>query len=291
MKIFFVFNLFAGLFILLFTLKNLQQNRRYKKFIGQKKAYSAQTQTSQVFGFYQLKEWLFKIFDKEGIIITALISLVLLALNALFLDFNPFFVILCSICISLYFIHISRKKRTIQDFEKNFPELLVVLNGAISAGNNLHQALSDCANSIDGVLQKELKTISRSLDIGDDITKVFEESYKRLPFRDYYFFLTSLSVSLNSGAKLKEILNKLAVSSTKAKAIEKKKETVTAEARMSAKIVALIPFIFLLILKFISPENFDFIIHDEKGRYILYYFLGSELLGVLTVMFLMRKIG
>lgn len=229
-------------------------------------------------------------FKKSGLIALSITFAIIMTINAFFLNFNSILVAIFAFLIGVLVVNKLHQKAITDDFEKNFPELLVVLNGAISAGANVTQALSDSANSIDGILGREIKLIVKSLSIGDDMQKVFDLSYTRLPFKSYYFFLTALSVSLNSGAKLKEILSRLSSSVTKAKAMEKKKNALTSEARTSSKITAAIPFAFLFLMKFISPENFDFILHDEHGRYILYYFLGSEFIGMIIILFLMRKI-
>lgn len=229
-------------------------------------------------------------FNRKNLIILCAIICIFVAVNKLFLGFNLALAAIFAGFVGIYLINSFHLKLIRDDFDKNFPEVLVILNGAISAGANVPQALNDCANAVSGVLSSELKKIVKSLAIGDDANKVFEASYKRLPFKSYYFFLTALSVSLNSGARLKEVLSRLSNATSKAKAIEKKKNAMTSEARMSSKITAAIPFVFLFLMKFISPENFDFILHDERGRYILYYFLGSEALGMLIIMFLMRKI-
>jgi Flp pilus assembly protein TadB len=42
-------------------------------------------------------------------------------------------------------------------------------------------------------------------------------------------------------------------------------------------------------MQFAMPENFDFLINDPSGRYILYYVFGSEALGMSIIWWLMRK--
>lgn len=211
-------------------------------------------------------------------------------LNHLFLQFNIVLPIVFGLFFGGYIANLLHIKAIKNEFEKSFPEALVIIQGAVQSGNNITQALQDCANSIDGVLAKEFKTIVKSLNVGDDPSKVFAQSYKRLPFGNYYFFLTSLLVSIKSGAKIKEVLSRLSSATTKAKSMEKKKNAITSEVRMSSKITAVIPFAFLFLMKIISPDNFEYIMHDPSGRYILYYFLTSEGIGMAIILFLMRKI-
>ncbi|PAF46959.1 hypothetical protein BKH46_05850 [Helicobacter sp. 12S02634-8] len=224
-------------------------------------------------------------------VLAVLVSVgVFVGANALFLQFN-FLLILCvAVLFGGYIANSLQEKRLRNEFENSFPEALVIISGAISSGNNITQALQSCADTMSGVLADEFKTIVRSLNVGEDPEKIFIQSYARLPFDHYYFFLTSLLVSIKSGARIKEVLSKLSGAVTKAKAMEKKKNAMTSEVRMSSKITAAIPFVFLILMKFISPDNFDYIMYEPNGRYILYYFLISEGIGMGIILFLMRKI-
>lgn len=295
MESLFLLTLLFGLYLLIFGLSKARLKSYKTKFF--KADFAKNNKKDKKINLNSNLSFIFRnIYDKntginrKNLIIFVSIICILLFINKTFLNLNVVAIFVLAFVFGIYFVNKLAFKQIKDDFDKNFPELLVVLNGAISAGSNVNQALQDCSNAISGVLRTELKIIVKALAIGDDTQKVFEASYKRLPFKNYYFFLTSLLVSLNSGARLKEILSRLATSGTKAKAMEKKKEAMTSEVRMSAKITAAIPFVFLFLTKFISPENFDFILYDEKGRYILYYFLGSELVGILMIMYLMRKI-
>ncbi|PAF43633.1 type II secretion system F family protein [Helicobacter sp. 11S02596-1] len=228
--------------------------------------------------------------NPKGLLITFLSMIACVIANMLFLQFSVLIAIALGVILGAYIANSLHTRKIKTEFENTFPEALVILSGAISSGSNLTQALQDCSHSIDGVLSKELKLVTRSLSVGDDPAKVFAASFRRLPFSHYYFFLTTILVSMKSGAKIKEVLSRLSTALTKAKSMEKKKEAITSEVRMSSKITAAIPFCFLILMKFISPDNFDYIMHNPSGRYILYYFLTSEGIGMLIIMFLMRKL-
>ncbi|WP_180673988.1 type II secretion system F family protein [Helicobacter sp. 13S00482-2] len=260
-------------------LKNQKHKLSFKKLIYQKIIWHFRNVYTQENGI-----------SLKGFLIICICSFLCLLSNHLFLQFNPFLAIIIGVFFGGHIANMLHNKAIKKDFEKSFPEALVIISGAVQSGNNITLALQDCANSMNGVLANEFKTIVKSLNIGDDPSKVFANSYKRLPFGNYYFFLTSLLVSIKSGAKIKEVLSRLSSSTTKAKSMEKKKNAITSEVRMSSKITAAIPFAFLFLMKFISPDNFEYIMHDPSGRYILYYFLISEGIGMAIILFLMRKI-
>ena len=75
-----------------------------------------------------------------------------------------------------------------------------------------------------------------------------------------------------------------------ARSVEKKKYAMTAEARTSAKIVGAIPFAFLFMLQYLSPENYEFVMFHPEGKPILYYVLISEFVGISVVWGLMKGV-
>lgn len=65
----------------------------------------------------------------------------------------------------------------------------------------------------------------------------------------------------------------------------------TSEARMSVKVLVIIPVFFFFFIKFVSPDNFDILIGTDSGRFILYYAVGSILTGIWLVWMMMNKVG
>ena len=194
--------------------------------------------------------------------------------------------------IPLVFIvwHAMLAKKKQKQFNENFMEALTSIGGAVSSGRTFAQAMQDYALTSSTPLGAEFGTVSRRLNLGESPEQVFNDSWRRYPYRQYYFFIVAVLLNISSGGRLKEVLAKLQRAIASSVATEKKMLTMTSEMRMSAKITGAIPFVFLILLKFISPENFDFVLYDEKGNYILYYLLGSELIGIVVIRFLMRGV-
>ncbi|GAM58826.1 flp pilus assembly protein tadB [Vibrio ishigakensis] len=64
----------------------------------------------------------------------------------------------------------------------------------------------------------------------------------------------------------------------------------TSEARISAKIVGAIPFCFMFLLNWISPKDLEFVLFNPDGKWILYYVLISEGIGMFIVWWLVKSI-
>lgn len=174
-------------------------------------------------------------------------------------------------------------------FEDAFPEVLSVVNAAVSAGNSIHQALHRCGEGIEGGLGKDFNRIDRRLNLGEDPERVFNDTWRIYPYREFYFFVIVMLVSIQRGGQLRTLIGRLSRIVNNSKTTERRKKAMTSEARASAKIVSAIPLLFFLGMKYFSPENFDFVVNDPIGRYILYYVIGSELLGMAIIWALLRR--
>ncbi|ARU93159.1 hypothetical protein A7K99_04725 [Tatumella citrea] len=226
----------------------------------------------------------------KNLLIPVLVTMVLLAVNAMYIGFPLSWVLVVGLIASYLVTYKIIKKRRHKQFSLNFSEALTTIGGAISAGRTFLQAMSDYSQNSNNSLSREFSAISRRLNFGEQAEIVFMESWRNYPYREYYFFIVAILLNINSGGRLREVLNKLQRSISSGVAMEKKMLSMTSEMRMSSKITGAIPFIFLVLLKFISPENFQYVLEDEDGRILLYYLIGSEVVGLLVIKFLMRKL-
>ncbi|GLR07770.1 secretion system protein [Mixta theicola] len=174
-------------------------------------------------------------------------------------------------------------------FEDRFPEVLSVVNAAVSAGNSIHQALHRCGEGVEGELGQVFHRIDRRLNLGEEPERVFNDAWQDYRYREFYFFVVVMLVSLQHGGQLRTLVGRLSRIISNSKNIARRKAAMTSEARASAKIVAAIPLLFFCGMKYFSPENFDFIIHDSTGQYILYYVIASESIGMAIIWFLLRR--
>ncbi|WP_087023855.1 type II secretion system F family protein [Thaumasiovibrio subtropicus] len=216
------------------------------------------------------------------------VSFAAIKLNESFGQFPLYFVLPLALFITTYMALQWLKKRERKRFNEEFPDALNLLTGAVTAGESLMHAIIFVGKSLDNSVGREFKYMGERLQIGESPDEVFAKACQHFPYQPFYFFIITLRANMNRGGQLKEVMMRLNRLMFDSRAIEKKKAAMTSEARMSAKIVAAIPFLFILFMKYMSPENFDFIMSHEAGRPILYYVLVSESIGIFVIWLLMR---
>lgn len=173
-------------------------------------------------------------------------------------------------------------------FETAFPDALNMMTSAISSGESIMHAIMYVGKTLEGEVGKEFKVMGQRMQLGEPIDDVFRKSCARFPYPSFYFFVICLRANIQRGGQLKDIMMRLNRMMFNSRAVDKKKLSMTAEARMSVKIVAAIPFIFLFMLQYLSPENYEFVMFNDAGRPILYYVLISEAIGIGIIWLLMR---
>ncbi|CAE6956097.1 Flp pilus assembly protein [Vibrio sp. B1FIG11] len=182
---------------------------------------------------------------------------------------------------------VTRRRR---DFENTFPDALNILMSAVTAGDSLMQAISYVGDVMDNSIGREFKLMGDRLKLGESPEVVLQRSCKNYPYPEFLFFTVTLRANIARGGQLKGVLARLIRVLVDARTLEKKKMAMTSEARISAKIVAAIPLIFMAILNYVNPGNVDYVLYDPSGRIVLFYVLGSELFGLFIVWLLVKGV-
>ena len=209
--------------------------------------------------------------------------------NHLYLSIDNIPVIFGSAIISIWFILFFIKRKVKKQFYETFPEALSTIIGIISSGSSISVAFQQCAK-MEGSVGKAMKEVSARMEVGENPHNVLLNSYRLLPFNEYYFFVLTVMVNLDGGGELKDVLTNLSKVLTSNAALAKIRDGKTAELRMTLLILSLIPPGFILLLKGIAEENYNLLIDTEVGHYILYYVACSELLGILFIKKMINKV-
>ncbi|MFM2483649.1 type II secretion system F family protein [Celerinatantimonas yamalensis] len=211
-------------------------------------------------------------------------------LNYYFLSFDLLIVLACIFVTATFFGNYLLKHIAKKHFNDNFPDALNLLASAISAGESLMHAIIYVGEQMHNDVGLEFKRMGERLQIGESPHVVLAKTCIRMPYPEFVFFSITLRANIERGGQLRDIIQQLNRVMFDARALDKKKSAMTAEARMSAKIVFVIPFGFLVLMKFLSPENFNYVLTDPTGRYLLYYVIASEFVGMLIISALMKGI-
>jgi tight adherence protein B len=229
--------------------------------------------------------------SQARLIIYILVGVVVgIFLNQEYIGYDNYIAIPFSFIATIVCIIFIKKKLIAKKFYETFPEALNIFTGVVSSGYAVTTGFKVCANSIDGIVGKMMKEIDNRLEFGESVESVLLNSYRRLPFIEYYFFILTIMVNVDSGGELKEIFNRLSKVLTNNRVLKKTLDGKTAELRMTMKILGGMPFAFIFALKGMSETHYQYLVDTTVGHYILYYVTGSVFIGVLIIKHMISKI-
>lgn len=213
-----------------------------------------------------------------------------LVINFFYLNSGLYITFFSSMVITLFIIIYIKRRRLKKEFYDKFPEALNLIIGVVSSGSSVSVGFSECAEKIDGIVGLTMKEVSNRLDIGENADSVLMTSYRRLYFPEYYFFILTIMVNLDKGGELKEVLARLSKMLANNRILAKTRDSKTAELRMTVIILAAIPIFFVLLLRIIAPENYNYLIETKGGNIILYYVISSVTIGILFIKKMINRV-
>jgi tight adherence protein B len=169
-----------------------------------------------------------------------------------------------------------------------FPDALDLVGRGVKAGLPVNEALAAAGREIADPVGSELRRALDQVQIGVQMIDALQQVADRVRAADFRFMVVALALQAKTGGSLAETLANLSGVVRARKALRLKARSLTAEAKASAAVLAVLPF---LIGGYMCVINRDFgmmLWTDPRGRFMLGVAFLS-LVGGLTTMYLMVK--
>lgn len=179
----------------------------------------------------------------------------------------------------------ERKQRTAK-FDEQFPEALDVVKRALKAGHPFTQCLKLVAEDMDKPVSREFEYIFAEINYGSDLRGALLGLLERIPSVSAMAFVTAVLVQKETGGNLAETLERITSVIRGRFKLHRRVRTLSADGRLSAWILMLIPLALFAVMWFTAPGYLPTLIHDPRGPKLIE---GAVVLGVIG-MFWIRRI-
>jgi tight adherence protein B len=187
--------------------------------------------------------------------------------------------------LPLLYIGYRRKKR-LDRFERQLPEALDLITRALRAGHAFSAALKMAGEEMTEPISGELSTVHDEVNFGVSLNQALTHLSERIPLTDLRYFVVAVLIQRESGGNLTEILSNLSRLIRERLKLMAKVKVLSSEGRLSAWILALMPFFLAGVMNLVNPEFMRPLWTDPMGITIIKYTLSMMFIGVL----IMRKI-
>lgn len=162
-----------------------------------------------------------------------------------------------------------RRLRRMRAFEKQFPEAIDLLGRSVRAGHSFTSGMEMIATDMLDPIAIEFRTTFDEQRFGLPLRDALLNLCDRMPLIDVRIFVTALMVQKETGGNLVEILDNLAHVIRERFRIAGEVRIRTAQGRLSAAILMVLPLAVLMILRVMSPDYIAPLFTESFGRMIL----------------------
>ena len=164
---------------------------------------------------------------------------------------------------------------------EKIPEVLRALCMSFRSGHSLPQALSGVARESDGHLAQVLSIASDRLEMGASTTEALSvmRGNRRLP--ELSFVAVALDVQHESGGSIAPVLESAIESVESELKLMRSLKVQTAQARLSAAIVTIMPFLLVALFSLMSPDFLSPFFSSLVGMALLSLALAMQCAGVI----------
>ena len=148
------------------------------------------------------------------------------------------------------------RQRRIARFAELLPDSIDVIVRAVRVGYPLPLALDLVAGEMPNPVGAEFRAASDEIVFGQDVRTAVENLYRRVGQEDLLFLVVAINVQYQTGGNLAEILSRLSRLIRQRARLRLKISALSAEGRVSALVLSLMPFILFGGISLISPGYF-----------------------------------
>lgn len=177
----------------------------------------------------------------------------------------------------------SADRRYLTRFAAQLPIVAQQLAGAIGVGQSLRQAIARAAGDAPEPAATELHALRADLDLGARIDDALEAMVARLPDPGLRIMVTAILVQRVVGGNLSQALADLSARLEESATLEREARTATAQARMSAWLVAGLPFAGGALVEIAAPGTLAETFGHGPGLALLVVATVLNVVGVLAI--------
>ncbi len=182
----------------------------------------------------------------------------------------------------------SDRKKRMEAFEEQFPDAIDTMGRALRAGHPFPAALKMIGDEFDDPVAHEFALTFGDINYGNDVRRAMLGLLARIPTITVMAFVTAVLVQKESGGNLAEILQRISAVIRSRFKLHRKVRTLSAEGRMSAWVLAMVPLGLFVILMITSPDYLPLLVEDDRGQKMIVAGMVSASLGILWIRKILR---
>jgi tight adherence protein B len=173
--------------------------------------------------------------------------------------------------------------RRLEKCDTQLPQAIELMSRALRAGHALQSAIEMVSHDVPEPLAGEFRMVHEEQLLGLPMRDALMNLLERIPRDDMRFLTTALLLQKETGGNLVQILETTSRVMRERVRLRGQIRIFTAQARVTAWVVSLLPFGMFLLLNLLNPGYENIMLNDSTGRTLVYIGLFMWAAGILAI--------
>lgn len=157
-------------------------------------------------------------------------------------------------------------KRQQKKFVTYFPDAIDILVRGVKTGLPVNEGMRLVGREMPAPVSTEFRNITDATSVGVTFGDALDRMYARMPLSEVNFFNIVLTIQKETGGNLSEALGNLSKTLRDRKKLVLKIQALSSEAKASAMIIGVLPFLLGLVLYSVAPDYLGRLFTDSFGQ-------------------------
>ena len=187
------------------------------------------------------------------------------------------------VALPMLWLGMMERKR-VHSFQDQLPDALDMLVSAMKAGYSFQAAMKFIGEEIPEPLGPEFARFYEEQRLGMEVRTALLALQERVDSIDLRMFVTAILIQRETGGNLSEVLGKISSLMRERSALKGEIETLTAESKLSARILGALPFVVFGAVSVLNPGFMKPMMETSAGPWVFFAATLSVMFGYWIMM-------
>ncbi|MEO0253854.1 MAG: type II secretion system F family protein [candidate division WOR-3 bacterium] len=196
-----------------------------------------------------------------------------------------FVIVLFAVLIIIFFPQYAYtiRNKWIEKFNDQLEEGMRLIVSGLRAGLGFNHCLRIVVQQMPPPMKTEFKRVLDEVSLGVPLEEALHHLEERIPSRELKIFTSAVILQRKTGGSLVDVLSGIADTIKARRRLKRRIDTLTAEGRLSAIVLTLLPLFLLILLRITQPDLFAPMLEEPIGILMLFIAALLDLIAALWI--------
>ena len=176
-----------------------------------------------------------------------------------------------------------RRDRRRAAFSDQLTDVLQLIGGSLRAGYSLNQGIDAVSRDADEPAATEFRRILIEHRLGRDLNEAMANCAERMDNADFSWVVQAIGIHREIGGDLARVLDNIVATIRDRATVHRQVRTLSAEGRMSARVLTSLPLLVIVGLQFTTPDYLTPMLTDPLGLLLIGVAATLIMVGLLVI--------